>query len=321
VLLICWFIAVCHIWLASDGSDVFDGSHRDYDNEVDERLRHERYAPPIIHGEGAKHVERPMDIQVGGHEDIPVAPDNSLYISGDAVSETTEVPADESRSESVNDNLSRNENAITDDREIPEAIQPITFNDCCVPAIKGEDFRKPKDIDCFGTCYNERACTDPSYPYSSIEEKEKFGDLRVLKERERKSTMNRCVYHPEYLVPNVTRCSRETSIIENDAQVSKNSSSFDPEAIYGSIPHPGCSLVTNGGGSGPWQHVFVFPSAKLAFCGIPKVGITQVCSPLLAYLPYLRFSSRSSCSNLAVDQIFTIRCRRQRLSGPTTLQT
>ena len=37
----------------------------------------------------------------------------------------------------------------------------------------------------------------------------------------------------------------------------------------------GCSWVSHSGGSGAFQHVLIFPSAKLAFCGIPKVGITQ----------------------------------------------
>jgi hypothetical protein len=30
-----------------------------------------------------------------------------------------------------------------------------------------------------------------------------------------------------------------------------------------------------GGGSGPYDCLYLYPSGKLAFCGIPKAGITQ----------------------------------------------
>lgn len=42
---------------------------------------------------------------------------------------------------------------------------------------------------------------------------------------------------------------------------------------------------TNGmcGGSGPYDRLYLYPSGKLAFCGIPKAGITQ-------WLHFLRFT-------------------------------
>jgi hypothetical protein len=49
------------------------------------------------------------------------------------------------------------------------------------------------------------------------------------------------------------------------------------------LPPPGCSQISEGGGSGPYQHLTLFPTAKLAFCGIPKVSITQ-------WLQFLRFT-------------------------------
>jgi hypothetical protein len=38
-----------------------------------------------------------------------------------------------------------------------------------------------------------------------------------------------------------------------------------------------------GGGSGPYDCLYLYPSGKLAFCGIPKAGITQ-------WLHFLRFT-------------------------------
>ena len=143
--------------------------------------------------------------------------------------------------------------------KIPEALHPITYNECCVPAIHA-NYGRPNDMKCFGTCYNERACHDPSYPYANMLERKKYGHLKELVGDERKLLRQRCVFKPEYLVPNVTWCSKQNS--GNDA--------FAP------VPRPGCSLVTNGGGSGPWQNVFIFPRAKLAFCGIPK-GLFLAC--------------------------------------------
>lgn len=131
-----------------------------------------------------------------------------------------------------------------------EALQPITYNNCCIPAIL-MGTANPKDIKCFGTCYNERACSDPTYPYSSLEERKKHGQLVTLDTYETSLTKRRCLAEPHWLIPNVTWCSKSAT------------------GIYGSNLSPGCSLVSDSHG-GPWQHVFIFPSAKLAFCGIPK---------------------------------------------------
>jgi hypothetical protein len=38
-----------------------------------------------------------------------------------------------------------------------------------------------------------------------------------------------------------------------------------------------------GGGSGPYDRLYLYPSGKLAFCGIPKAGITH-------WLHFLRFT-------------------------------
>lgn len=142
----------------------------------------------------------------------------------------------------------------SDTSVLPEALHPITFHDCCTPAIMNGTAH-PKDLQCFGTCYNQRACHDPSYPYSSQEERETFGTLVKYKPNslEANMTKRRCFVEPQWLEPNVTWCSKPT----------RN------ETVYGDTPSPGCSILSDAQG-GPWQHVFVFPRAKLAFCGIPK---------------------------------------------------
>ena len=52
-----------------------------------------------------------------------------------------------------------------------EALQPVTYRQCCIPPISN---KSPDDVACFGTCYNERACTDPNFPYSSAKVKAMF---------------------------------------------------------------------------------------------------------------------------------------------------
>lgn len=237
VLIFCWFISVAHIWLASDGSDVFFDT-TDYDALVDEKLRLEGYAPPL--DRVANDAKREENLSTM----------DSLL---DDDSSTDGLGAPTQNSLHRVDTELRN----TQQSTIPEALQPVTYDECCVPAIQAKKYDDPADMKCFGTCFNERACTDPSYPYANMEEMKKYGRLRDLAPAEKKEMRERCVYKPPWLVPNVTWCSGDDNRI-------------DPDNVYGNVPEPGCSHATNGGGSGPWQHVFIFPSAKLAFCGIPK---------------------------------------------------
>jgi len=55
------------------------------------------------------------------------------------------------------------------------------------------------------------------------------------------------------------------------------------EPFEADLPPPGCSILSQGGGSGSYQNMILFPEGKLAFCGIPKVGITQ-------WIQFLRFT-------------------------------
>ena len=63
---------------------------------------------------------------------------------------------------------------------LPDALKPITSKKCCMPTLvrnKPGVIRKrgrEKFVSCFGTCYTERACHDPIYPYRSKEEKSMF---------------------------------------------------------------------------------------------------------------------------------------------------
>lgn len=153
-----------------------------------------------------------------------------------------------------------NDNSWANITTIPEALQPITYNECCVPAILN-DIENPRDIKCFGTCYNERVCSDSSYPYSSLNEKEKFRQQKPYKEfsHEYVEATRRCFVEPKWLIPNVTWCKSDNL----------KKKSMEAAEVYGNTPIPGCSLLSDSQG-GPWQHVYIFPSAKLAFCGIPK---------------------------------------------------
>ena len=221
ILILCWFVSVCHIWLADSFFDIAD-----YDSLIDEQLRSEKDAPPVD-----RRRQRRRDV------DDPDQGSSDLERGSQLLKSTTD-----------------DGTGATASLTIPEALQPITYNECCVPAIYA-NYGRPNDMKCFGTCYNERACHDPSYPYANMLERKKYGHLKKLVGDERKLLRERCVFKPEYLVPNVTWCSKRADS-ENNA--------------FGGVPRPGCSLVTNGGGSGPWQNVFIFPQAKLAFCGIPK---------------------------------------------------
>ena len=114
-----------------------------------------------------------------------------------------------------------------------EALQPVTFNKCCIPAAY-KDTKPPNNHNCFeGTCYNERACSDTIYPFTSVDEKNMFPQAQYTQDTKKVLKVSRSMY--------------------------RLSNSFDLSNV--------CYRA--------FQHVILFPSHKLAFCGIPKVGITQ----------------------------------------------
>ena len=128
---------------------------------------------------------------------------------------------------------------------LPEAIQPLTHDKCCIPkAYQG--IKNPKDKDCFGTCYNERACNDPVYPFTSAEEKRQFPMNNIT--REYKQKLQRQCKTPERMTPPVEWCQDLFGGVESE----KNGTAA--AQLVENIPPAGCSQITNGGGSGAFQH-------------------------------------------------------------------
>ena len=143
-----------------------------------------------------------------------------------------------------------------------EALQPISFEKCCIPAALKQK-NNQSDVDCFGTCYTERACDDMIYPFNSVEEKKLFPSIQLTEEG-RNIRRFECM-SPKKLTPPVKWCQKPHRDTEKGT----------PAHLVKGIPPAGCSKSASSGGSGAFQHVIIFPSVKLAFCGIPKVGITM----------------------------------------------
>ena len=141
----------------------------------------------------------------------------------------------------------------TQDAYTPEALLPVTFEGCC----------EPEKEDLFPqTCLTEKACNHSSlYPFTSNEQAhmfQKWSPTKLQAFLHRK----RCNQANAKLVPKHAWCTKDTS----DA-----------------FPF-GCSRANGmGGGSGPYDRLYLYPVGKLAFCGIPKAGITQ-------WLHFLRFT-------------------------------
>lgn len=168
-------------------------------------------------------------------------------------------------------NNATNETPVTQNsNSLPDALLPISFNSCCMPAGYSTHH---KDVDCFGTCFSKKACNDTTYPYSSSEEKALY-PMANMTEHFKKELKDECL-SPTTLVPPMEWCQNP-----NNVQAGTNTTSLSYH-IH-NIPPMGCSHVSNSGGSGAFQNMLIFPSAKLALCGIPKVGITQ-------WIQFLRF--------------------------------
>jgi hypothetical protein len=275
-LLFCWAIAVSHIWLSDD---LVGGGHGEHEGD----LRYEGFGEPErgVREGGMRQISSVEGfigeddaVQMAGGQ-VQLAMATQMTQDEPSVNTATQIlspktttespqPQDGTATAAISNDATNTSNATT---QFPEAVQPITSNDCCVPAVYKET-RFPTDIKCFGTCYNERACNDTSYPFASEEEKNQYPQLQLTLDV-RTKLRNRCVTNLTSLSPPVEWCGKTSLDDEYDEKTD-------------SYPPPGCSHTTNGGGSGAFQHVMIFPSAKLAFCGIPKVGITQ-------WVQFLRF--------------------------------
>ena len=133
---------------------------------------------------------------------------------------------------------------------------------------------------CHVTCFTERACQgrDPSYPFSSEEEKKWFE-----KEPDRPGLGKVCQSYMNQPIENPTWCQRSSlqslSTSSSSSSTGRTSAPGRPVSINTtmdlSLIPTGCSRINMGALSGPFDRTFVIPQGKLVFCGIPKVGITQ----------------------------------------------
>ena len=120
------------------------------------------------------------------------------------------------------------------------------------------------------TCFTEQACRAESlYPFASAEEA-----AFLAKGKVKKLHRPSCKAAADRLQLEATWC--QAPPVEKNATTTTTSI---PEAVY----PMGCSRYGMAGGSGPYDRLIVFPAAKLAFCGIPKAGITR-------WLQFLRFT-------------------------------
>ena len=149
----------------------------------------------------------------------------------------------------------------------------------------------PKNIMCDGICYTKRACLDPMYPFTSIEQVKFFTEKKIRAANTKNSVTRAKCMNANMRPPDYTWChqwmvvTNVTNVLTTTVNLHRLESSYNHRNIQplGKLPPPGCSQFTEGGGGGSYQHLMLFPEGKLAFCGIPKVSITQ-------WLQFLRFT-------------------------------
>ena len=153
-----------------------------------------------------------------------------------------------------------NEKASSSDQP-PEAAQPLSHTKCCIPkAFQG--IKNPKDKDCFGTCFSaERACSDPTYPFTSAEEKRQFplNNLTKYPAKVRRKLMKQCL-EPKRMTPPVEWCQKPTNFGGGKEEGEKKTNGTTaPAQLVKNIPPAGCSLaVGHSSGSGAFQHGKIF---------------------------------------------------------------
>ena len=139
---------------------------------------------------------------------------------------------------------------------------------------------RPSLVSCHQTCYTERACTDPYYPFTSRQEKEYFRavpepknltavcDAYMDQERKTAATTTWC--------PMSSSLSSSSFLTTASSKGNNNKNTSPPMDGPNGIEIPfGCSRNSMGERSGPFDRMVIIPQGKLALCGIPKVGITQ----------------------------------------------
>ena len=118
---------------------------------------------------------------------------------------------------------------------------------------------------CRETCFTEAALDNPLYPFTSLQDQIIYTNTTLpQKLKERKQLCKRqMLQHPQ--PNNVSWCAW----------------SQQPNP-WKDAPKRCSKSYGSGGFSGPFDRMMVFPQHKLAFCGIPKVGITN-------WIKFLRF--------------------------------
>ena len=152
-----------------------------------------------------------------------------------------------------------------DKSELPEALQPVINHECC-PMLS----RPPKRLRCGEVCFTPNACNNTLYPYSTHKEKAFYEVMTTSGRDELKlqcNEMNGLMY-PPYQWCQQWRTDSIMRLAQERYEESQLRYELDPYAA--NLPPPGCSIFNNGGGSGSFQHLILFPEAKMAFCGIPK---------------------------------------------------
>lgn len=172
---------------------------------------------------------------------------------------------------------------------------------CCLIASAPN---KPKRITCHGTCFHPRACTDELYPFQSSAEQSFFRQLRNVTfenrrivgrvvvgsealELQRKCREGNARLHPPY-----QWCYQWLRQRHDGSNRRRDDTNYSIDPYEANLPPAGCSLIP--GTHSAYQNLLLFPSAssqydetsnshsdetnhnnKLAFCGIPKNGITN----------------------------------------------
>lgn len=151
--------------------------------------------------------------------------------------------------------------------QLPLALQPVNVSseECC-PMLN----RPPKKPKCGEICLTPHACNNTLYPYNSLAEKEFLKpmlDENKIGLRSQCNEMNSRM-HPPYQWCQQWLEDSKMHLTQKTYNATQTRYEIDPYAAK--LPPAGCSIFNNGGGSGSYQHLMLFPEAKMAFCGIPK---------------------------------------------------
>ncbi len=178
---------------------------------------------------------------------------------------------------------------------------------CCQMALDKMNNKKiSQDNYCWqAICHTPRACNDSLYPFSSQHEKDYF-QLRKLQRKEKKKFKRQCNSRNGMLVPPYTWCKQwfehdkdESTVSLNHTKIVRGSDRVTIESVLeesshqnlqmlehynykninpyeAKLPPPGCSHFTEGGGSGSYVNLFLFPQAKLGECHSGKVLICDI---------------------------------------------